>query len=172
MLKKVKLQALKKNIEKSLSERDLSKRNEPLKYLGFLVDEGFFEDFELLYEWGTELGLQRKDIKMFSFVETRRRIPSLRQNQITNKEFSWRGELINQNAEEFLDYPFDVLIGYYKGRHDFLSAMAARSRAKFKIGFTGADRRIYDLVLAIDLHNTEMVKSELKKYFKILKKIN
>ena len=172
MLKKVKQHSLKKHTEKSLTERDISQRNASLKYLGFLVDEALFDDFERLYEFGKELGLQRKDVKVFTFVETRRKIPSLRQNQITNKEFTWRGEIQNQNAQEFLDFPFDVLIGYYKGKHEFLGAMVAQSKAKFKIGFNGADERLFDLLLIVDLQKPEAFKSEVKKYLKILKKID
>ena len=172
MLKKVKHHSLKKHTERKLNERDISGRNTALKYLAFLVDEVFFDDFEMLYEFGSELGLQRKDIKIFTFVETRRKIPSLRQNQITNKEFNWKGEINNQNAQEFLDFAFDVLIGFYKGKHEFLSAMAAQSNSKFKIGFHGANERIYDLLLGVDLQNPEAFKSEIKKYLKIFKKID
>lgn len=172
MLKKVKQHSLKKHTEKNLTERDISQRNTSLNYLGFLVDEVLFDDFEMLYGFGKELGLQRKDVKVFTFVETRRKIPSHRQNQITNKEFTWRGEIQNQNAQEFLDFPFDVLIGYYKGKHEFLGAMVAQSKAKFKIGFSGADERLFDLLLTVDLQNPEAFKSEVKKYLRILKKID
>lgn len=171
MLKKVKHNSLKKHTEKNLSERDVSQRNAPLKYLGFLVDEAFFDDFEMLYEFGKELGLQRKDVKVFTFVETRRKIPSLRQNQITNKEFTWRGEIHNQNAREFLDLSFDVLIGFYNDQHEYLSAMVAQSKAKFKIGFNGADERMFDLLLAVDPKNHDAFKSEVRKYLQIFKKI-
>ncbi len=171
MLKKVKHISLKKHTEKKLTERDITQRNSPLKYLGFLIDENVFNDFEMLFDFGKELGLLQKDIKLFTFVETRRKIPSLRQNQITNKEFTWRGEIHSQNAQEFLDFPFDVLIGYFKEKHEFLSAMVAQSAAKFKIGFTGVDERLFDLLLTVDLHNPSSFKSEVKKYLKILNKI-
>lgn len=171
MLKKVKHNSLRKHTERNLLERDVSQRNTSLKYLGFLVDEAFFDDFEILYEFGKELGLQRKDVKLFTFVETRRKIPSLRQNQITNKEFTWQGEIHNQNAREFLDFPLDVLIGFYRDQHEFLSAMVAQSKAKFKIGFTGADVRMYDLLLSVDPQNIAAFKSETRKYLKIFNKI-
>lgn len=171
MLINLKHSSLKKHTEKNLLERDISQRNMPMNYLGFLVDEIFFDDFEMLYEFGKELGLQRKDVKVFSFVETRRKIPSLRQNQITNKEFSRRGEINSQNAREFLDFPFDVLIGFYRDQHDFLSAMVAQSKAKFKIGFKGVDERMFDLLLAVDLQNPDAFKNEVKKYLKVFNKI-
>lgn len=171
MLKKVKYRSLKKHTVKQLSERDISQRNTPLKYLGFVVDEAFFDDFELLNEFGKELGLQTKDVKLFTFMETRRKIPSLRQNQITNKEFSWGGEIKSQNANEFLEFPFDVLIGYYQGKHKFMEAMVAKSAAKFKIGFHGMDEGFYDLLLGVNPQDIDLFKSELKKYLEILKKI-
>ena len=74
-------------------------------------------------------------------------------------------------AQEFLDFPFDVLIGFYKGNHEFLNAMVAQSIAKFKIGFKGADERLFDLLLTVDLQKPDAFKSEVKKYLKILKKI-
>ncbi len=171
MLNKVKHHSLKKHTDKSLRDRDVSERNTPLKYLGFLVDESFFDDFEKLYEFGTELGLQRKDVKVFTFIETSRKIPTLRDNQISNKEFTWRGEIHNQSAKEFLDFSFDVLIGLYKGKHEFLEAMVASSKAKFKLGFNGDDERLYDLLLAVDPTNFDTVKTEVKKYLKIFNKI-
>lgn len=171
MLKKFKLHSLKKHTDKSLSERDVSQRNTTLTHLGFLVDEAFFNDFEKLYQFGTELGLQRKDIKQFTFLETKRKVPSLRQNQISNKEFSWKGEINNESAKEFLNYPFDALIGFYKGKHEYLDAMTAQSKARFKIGFNDADERLFDLLLTVDLKKPEIFKSEVGKYLKILKKI-
>lgn len=171
MLKKYKLHSLKKHTDKFLSERDVSQRNTPLKHLGFLVDEALYDDFEKLSDLGFELGLQRKDVKIFTFIETRKRIPSLRQNQITNREFGWKGEIQNESARQFLEYPFDVLIGYYNGQHKFLDSLVAQSKAKFKIGFNGADERLFDLLLTIDLQKPDMFKSEVTKYLTILKKI-
>lgn len=171
MLNKVKLYSLKKSIEKKLLTRDISQRNTPLKYLGFLVDETLLDDWEIFFEFASELGLQRKDVKLFSFVETKRKIPSLRQNQISNKEFTWRGDIHNQNAREFLDFQFDVLVGVYNGEQQFLDAMTAESKAKFKIGFQGADNRLFDLMLAVAPSDFSAVKVEMKKYLTILKKI-
>ncbi len=50
--------------------------------------------------------------------------------------------------------------------------MVAKSNAKFKVGFTGVDDRLFDLIINIDLQNTDEVKSELVKYFKVLNKID
>lgn len=171
MLKKLKKRSIKNQTAKNLDKRDLSQVNAPLKTLGFLVDEAYFQDFEKLYEYAPFLGLHRKDVKMFSFVEFKKKAPSLRLDQINNKDFSWDGMISNQNAREFLDISFDVLVGYYKGAHEFLDLMVSESNAKFKVSGSGADERLYDLLIDIDLQKAADFKNELKKYLTVLNKL-
>ena len=131
MFKKLKQRSIKNKIERNIRLRDMSKVNEPLRQLGILVDEGDFIDFEELYDFSALLDIQRKDVKIFSFLETKLKLPSLRQNQVYHKDFTWRGEIGNKNAMEFLDTPFDVLIGFYKGSNEYLDLMVSTSKAKF-----------------------------------------
>ena len=171
IFEKLKKKSLRKHTERNIVNRDNSEINDPLVTLGIIVDESLTQDFDSLYDLSRVLGLQRKDVKVFSFLEVRRRIPTLRQNQINNKDFTWKGEISNQNAKEFLERPFDVLIGYYNGRHEFLDLMVSESKAKFKVGVDGANDRLYDLLMTIDTKDIEGFKNELFKYLKILKKI-
>jgi hypothetical protein len=171
MFKKLKQYYIKKSTDKNLNRRDLSQRNTPLKTLGFLVYETLFEDFEVLYDYSNLLGIQRKDIKFFSFLEFNKNVPSLRQDQISEKDFTWNGIIKNLNAKEFLSKSFDVLIGYYKGSNEFLDLMVSESKAKFKIGGIGADERLFDLLIAVELDNMEAFKDETKKYLTVLNKL-
>jgi len=172
MFKKIQQRFLRKRIHKNLKNRDTSKINEPLKTLGFLVDEDLFNEFERLFELVKDIGLQRKDVKIFTFIRVKKKVPSLRQNQINNKHFTWKGEIDNLNAKEFLDIPFDVLVGYYKGDHEFLNLMMSASKAKFKVGFSGTDDRLSDLLINVDLIKVEEFKIEFIKYLRVLNKIN
>lgn len=171
MFENLKKKSLKKHLERNLRSRDTSGINAPLQTLGFLVDERQFPELEPFYEFWKPLGIQPKDVKVFSFLESKKKLPSLRQNQVYNKDFDWKGELHNQNANEFLDRDFDVLVGYYNGKHEFLDLMVARSNAKFKVGLEGADDRLYDLLLAVRPKDLTLFQSELKKYLGILNKI-
>jgi hypothetical protein len=171
MFKKLKQYSIKKSTDKNLNRRDLSQRNTPLKTLGFLVDETLFQDFEVLYDYSNLLGIQRKDIKIFSFLEFNKNVPSLRQDQISDKDFTWDGAIRNLNAQEFLSKSFDVLIGYYNGSNKFLDMMVSESKAKFKIGGIGVDERLFDLLIAVELENMETFKDETKKYLTVLNKL-
>ena len=171
MFEKLKRKSLRKLTEKQLAVRDVSYVNAPAKTLGFLVDETLLQDLDMLYDFSKDLGLVPKDVKVFSFIEVKKKMPSLRQNQVQCKDFNWKGEMHNQNAQEFLDRDFDVLVGYYSGNNEFMDMMISRSKAKFKVGFAGADDRLFDLIIAVSPKQVDVFRKELKKYLTILNKI-
>lgn len=171
MFEKLKRRSLKKITEQNLAKRDLSKVNAPLKTLGFIVDEKLFQEFDQLYDFHQDLNIIPKDVKVFSFIEVKRKLPTLRQNQIQCKDFNWKGEMHNSFASDFLEKDFDVLVGYYEGKNEFLDAMISQSNSKFKVGFFGSDDRLFDLLIAVKPSNVTEFKIELKKYLKILNKI-
>lgn len=171
MFERLKRRSLKKVTERNLAHRDLSQLNSTLKTLGFIVDEKLIQDFEPLYDFYVDFKLLPKDVKVFTFIEVKKKLPSLLQNQVQSKDFNWKGEMHNQNASEFLDKDFDVLVGYYEGKHEFLDAMISQSNAKFKVGFVGGDKRLFDLLISVKPNEIETFKLELKKYLEILNKL-
>ena len=171
MLKIFQKKQLKKRTLSFLKNRDSSNLNDSVVTMGFLIDEDLFQDSEKLLEVSREIGLQNKDIAIFTFMKVKKKLPSLRQNQINNKHFSWKGIIQNQNANEFLEMPFDVFVGYYKGENDYLDLMVAKSKAKFKVGFKDVDNRLFDLILSVDPLKTNNFKRELVKYLRVLGKI-
>lgn len=172
MFDKLKRRSLRKRTERNLANRDMSQVNAPMKTLGFLVDEMLFQDLDKLYDFSQELSLIPKDVKVFSFIEVKKKLPSLQQNQVQCKDFNWKGEMHNQNASEFLEREFDVLVGYYEGKHEFMDALISQSKAKFKVGLANADKRLFDLLIAVKPEDTEAFKAELKKYLVILGKLD
>jgi hypothetical protein len=172
MLKRIQKIFFKKIVDNNLKNRDLSNINDQLHSIGFLVDEEIKIDFEKFYEISKELGLHEKDVKIFSFSEVKTKTPTLHQNKINNKHFTWKGEIHNQNANEFLETPFDVLVGYYRSKNDYLDVMVSKSKAKFKMGFKEIDNRLFDLLIDVDPLNINAIKKELVKYFRTLNKIN
>jgi len=171
MLKIFQKKRIEKKIALYLKSRDTSNLNDSVITMGYLVDEELFPNFEKLYEVSKEIGLKDKDVTFFTFINVKKKTPSLSQNQINNKEFSWKGIIQNQNANEFLVVPFDILVGFYKGKIDYLDLMMAKSNAKFKVGFDGGDCRISDLIIDVDPLKINDFKRELIKYLRVLNKI-
>lgn len=171
MFEKLKRRTLKKRIDQNISKRDISRINTEMKTLGFLVDEALIPELEVFDDFALNYELQPKDVKVFSFQEVKKKLPSLLQNQVSNKDFTWKGEIHNQNAVEFLDRSFDVLVGYYQGKHEFLDLMMSQSNAAFKVGFPEGDERLFDLIIAVDPKDVRNFKEELKKYLTVLGKM-
>jgi hypothetical protein len=139
--------------------------------LGFLVNEDTFKELDALLESNVYFGLKPKDVKVFTFVTFSKKVPSFRQNQVNNKDFSWNGATINKNATEFLDTSFDVLVGYYTNKNQYLDVMMAKSKAKFKVGVSSVNADLYDLLIDVPLNDFGKFKSELKKYLTVLGKL-
>ena len=171
MLKSLQKRYLRKRTNNNLENRDLSKLNDSVKTIGFLVDEDQFQDFDKLRDFSKDMGLQPKDVKIFTFMNVKKKLPTLRQNMVNNKHFTWKGEIHNKNAEEFLKIAFDVLVGDNQGKNEFMDWMMSKSKAKFKVGFSNTDDRIFDLVIKIKLLQVAKFKKEFLKYMKVLNKI-
>lgn len=172
MLQGIKKRSIRKLTERYLSDRDTSGRNGPVDSLGILVDETIYNDPDEFYELGRRMGIQRKDMRIFVFSSDKHNLPTLRHDQLNVKEFSWKGEIKNQDALEFLDRPFGLLLGLYPGPHLFLDMLVSRSKARFKVGLKGSDERLFDLVIGLQTWNPEAFQTELTKYLKTLNKID
>jgi len=87
MFERLKRRSLKKVTERNLAHRDLSQLNSTLKTLGFIVDEKLIQDFEPLYDFYVEFKLLPKDVKVFTFIEVKKKLPSLLQKSGAEQGF-------------------------------------------------------------------------------------
>ena len=79
---------------------------------------------------------------------------------------SFKGDLLS-----FCESEYDLMINYYnKIDYDF-SLISVRTNHKIRVGFSGADVRINDVVFDFDPKDKETFKKELLKYMTILNKI-
>lgn len=171
MFQNLKRRSFDKVIASEVARRDASQINEALHTLGFLVDEDTFKEIDTLLESYAYFELQPKEVKVFTFVTHSKKAPSLRQNQVSNIDFSWKGVITNKNATEFLDTSFDVLVGYYANENQYLDVMMAKSKAKFKVGLSKGNPDLYDLLIDVSLNDFGKFKTELKKYLTVLGKL-
>ena len=172
MFKRIQKIFFTRNITKNLKKRTMFGVNDSLTTIGFLVNEEEHINFDIFFDMSIALGVQQKDMKIFSFTDIKTKTPTLIQNKIFSNHFNWRGEINNNNALDFLNTQLDVLVSYYDTKNNYLNLMTSKSKAKFKVGFNGVDNRLFDLIINVDPQKNLDVKSELLKYFKILNKIN
>ena len=89
----------------------------------------------------------------------------------TEKDIDWKGVVIDASLESFLAHPFDLLIGYFNVNNLHLEYCALKSKATFKVGFSGVNDKIYDLVISENPNNIDSYMTVAKKYLKLLHKL-
>jgi len=171
MLNKIKQNSLQKQIAKNVALRDMSQINAKVKTIGFLVDEALYPSIDVFYSLAKKLNLLVKDVSVLSFVEPKKKASVLKNNQVCSKNFNWNGTIKNDDAIHFLNKKIDLLVGGYSKDNAYMNLMIAKSKAKFKVGFTALDECLFDLLIAVPNTDLEAFIKELKKYLVILNKL-
>lgn len=139
--------------------------------VGVLLNLEEFDDFESFRAYFKELGLVSPKSKVVAFIEDEKKITNLWDTYFIPKNFGWKGKILSVDLQSFIDTEFDVLISYYKQDRLETNLITALSKAKFKVGLSGLDDRLYDLIIDVPIKNFRTFKFELKKYLTVLRKL-
>lgn len=102
--------------------------------------------------------------------------PFSKKNQISKahfseKSFGWKAQVKDNNLNQFLNEPFDLLIGYFNKNNLYTELAVLQSNATFKVGFAKVNSKLYDMEIKDVPKNTIRFFEELKKYLQILNKL-
>ncbi len=153
------------------NNRDLSKRNDPIKTIGFLIDDSFGDVSAKIISTFKNYNLHAKDIKIFTFANSNMNDTTSSHNQINESHFSFRGKILNVDAEAFSDLHLDCLVFINYNQNIYLNLLAAKSKAHFKIGFFNSEELFFDLIFKARFDKFDSLIYDLTKYLKILKKL-
>ena len=171
ILKAFKEKSIRKHINKSLSARDVAVKNTKVTSVGIILNSSEFTDSESFKTYFKALGVQLPRVKVIHFVNKEEDDDHLWGTYFTKKDFNWKGQITNIELQSFMDYPFDVLIGYFESDDLELQMVTAASKANFKVGVADYDVRLFDLIIDTKLHHETIFKEELTKYLTVLNKL-
>ena len=171
MFKGFKNKSITKAVESHLKKRQVYSKQVQLNKLAVLIDARYDIDIVSVMKLSSKLGVKPKNVKIIGLKHTK----AYKEGQDTESasyfnesQFSYAGGFKSKVLNDFVDESYDVLINFYPNNIPYLNLVAAASQAKFKVGFSGVDNRINDLVIGTAPDNTDLFISELKKYLKIL----
>lgn len=167
--KAVKKYFLKRHIEQHLKEASSALQNSGFKTVGVLVNAEEFDNKEIFYGLIEALEILNKDLKLIVYKEEKRNLPTFDQNTFSSKDFTWNGILHKPGIEEFLDRKFNIFIGYYSKQNKYLDYITSKINADLKVGLSGADQRLFDIIFKIDIQEYSVFEQELAKYIRIFK---
>src|SRR5690606_39994880 len=143
---------LKKQIEKHLKENVSDKKFRELKTVGLLVNTHEYENLNAFNGLVQSLEILNKDLKLIFYKEEKRSLPTFEQNNFSSKDFNWKGILDKPAIEEFLDREYDLFIGYYSKKNNYLDYITSKAKARLKVGLKQKDDRFFDIVFKLKVN--------------------
>ena len=171
ILKAFKEKSNQKYVNKLLSMRKATANNNKVNTVAVVLYADEFVDFDVFRQYFLDLNLKSPKHKIIVFTKDNTYTASSWEAYYNPKDFGWKGKINNTDLQLFLDEPYDILISYYKENEPLLNLITAVSKAKFKVGLTKDDERLYDLIIDIEPKDIDIFKVELKKYLNILNKL-
>jgi hypothetical protein len=162
---------LKKTIKKWLWEYNLEESEGKINTVGVVVDATYFFDKEQLVSEIKAMSKDFKEIKILVYQDKMKGKNIEHELVFSIKDIGFGGKINKKVVQDFVDYPFDLLINYFDEEKIPLLLVSKMSKAKFKVGFSNVDARIHHFMLSMELNKYKEFVSESFKYLKILNKI-
>jgi len=161
---------LKNQFQKILLEKESNRvvSQKEIKTVGILTTNEISNLVNLKNEVEKLLNLRNAEIYSF---RAHKKDHEVSYEYFSEKDFNWNGNISQPNFKDFIDEPFDLLIGYFSDKNLYLENAVLRSNASFKVGISNVNQKLYDIEIAELPIKTDKFLLELKKYLRILKKI-
>jgi len=169
-LKGIKRKSAQKYITKALKQ-DSVVTSSKIKNLGILVDATVFSKFPYVDEIADVFGISKEYIEILYYHPNKKISEEIGGAIYTHINLGLKGKIRNDMAANFINTEFDALLNFYDKDELLLNLVAGRSKANFKIGFSGNNEQINDFSIATEMTNISVFTFELKKYLSILNKI-
>lgn len=171
MFRKIKEYYLQKRFLRDLKnfpEKRISSSNK-IRSVGILTTNELSYAYNLTQKINEALPNVR-NIHMYSFREFKK------SNEISYQHFSaedvnWKGKITDVSLDSFVENKFDLLVGYYSEKQLYLEFTTLKSEATFKIGFSGVNDQLFDLLIKESPSKVDSFSSEMYKYLTLLNKI-
>lgn len=174
MISVLRKKSILKFVQTQINHRNTYRGDIKLKRLGVLIDARKDIDIFSIVKLADQVGVKPNQLQIMGLKEVKSLKPEEEvagdghTNYFDEKKITFSGKFTSTALQNFVSTDFDVLINFYEEDYYMLNAVAASSKAKFKVGFATVNNKINDLVIGTPAGNTNVFIQELKKYLKIL----
>jgi len=170
-IKYIKEISVKKLLKKTLHNVTPSKLQASIQNVGIIVDESYFQGTETLLEQLVLQGIKKENVTILIFKDKIKKNEIFLYPAFSFKEMHWNGSFASDKVTNFIQTPFDLLIGYYDTEKSPLLLVTHHSKALFKSGFSSVNKKLFHLMISTNAENYQVFVHELFRYLRILKKI-
>ena len=164
---------LKKSLDKKLKRNTFPKIDfySKVETIGILIDNSYFNKINELLQNIYQQGFSPNKVKVLCYKDKLKNKEVLEYPYYTLQDLDASGELKNNNAVQFANYPFVLLINYYDVSKPSLLTLSQQSMAKFKVGLASVDNRVNHFIINTFVENYKEFTTELFLYLRTFNKI-
>ena len=169
MFRNLKNKAIVKRYEKILASQ--AKNFNPnldhgIKTVGIITDDLNLDTKTVIADLSKCLNVTKDSISIIFFSD--KEMGEQEYKYFTPKNIDWKGKLNSETVNQFIYYPFDILINYSHNTNTIVNMVVARAKAKFKVGYEAIDNRLYQFMLTQETKDVLQFNKELTRYLKIM----
>ena len=160
---------VRRQIEKDLKKLDLRRVHKPKKIssVGCIIDGEVELKPDQLDRLAEMFGIQPHQLYIMWFYKKPK--SAIQEPFFSKNDINWRGQLKSKTLEQFILHSHDVMIHFFVGSDPYLMAVAAKTKAHFRIGFSSTDSRLNDLVLDDQMVSFEVFSKNIPPLFTKIK---
>ncbi len=162
---------IKKRLNLTLANALPIATNDAIKTIGILIDETvFFEKEKLINAFKKHANGQFK-VNILVYRKKPKKNEIVDYPFYTTSDISFSGDIKKGEVENFIKYPFDLLVSYYDVSNIDLEVVTINSKAKFKTGFATINNAMNHFFVTTHVEKYDDFTEVLFNYLKILNKI-
>lgn len=162
---------VKKNVNKLLASGLPAVNKEPVKTIGVLVDGIHFLDKDKLINEFKKYADGQFKVNLLVYRKKPKKDESIEYPYFTKNDIGFTGSFSKGEIDNFIAFPFDLLVSYYDVSNADLELITASSKAKFKVGFASVNKDLNHFFVNTFVEKHIDFTQVLFDYLKILKKI-
>jgi len=162
---------LKKYIKKRLSKGLAEVNNDSVKTIGLLIDSTHFSQFDKLINEFKKYSNGQFKVNILVYRKRAKKNEIIEYPFYTKGNIGFSGKINKKEVENFIAFPFDLLINYYDSNNTNLELVSVLSKAKFKVGFELVNQSINHFFVKTYVEKYADFTKVLFDYLKILKKV-
>lgn len=155
-----------------VQEKKLSRRLRPIESVGFLLDEESLDSLLHLKKFAEDIGVEAAHMQFLVFLSKKQDLTDFDGLVLTPSGINWLGKFKSAEIRDFLTRSFDMLLCYQREPNRVLDKLVSSAQASLKVGRLEGSTRVFDLAIAADHKDITIFTEEVKKYLKILNRLD
>ena len=146
-----------------LHEKRLAQKPKTIKKIAVLVNSRSSVSADVIEQNLKQNGFEMASIAVFEFDPKATKPSEESTLSFGSGDFSLLGTPFSK-VESFSNTSYDLLVNYFKEDNPYLQFVSLKTSAKFRVGFSGVDNRLNDLMFSLSETDSTLFCKQMNTY--------